>query len=427
MKKKTIIISAHEISPRLGSECLMGWNYVTNIAKHHNVLLLFASTNQRGSENYLKDVSIELKKEKYKELSIELFPIDQPMINKIIQSFNFLLFRNKAIGNPLLYWPCVKFWEKKVYRVARHIVKNQKVDIVHHLNHISFREPGFLWKLDVPYVIGPISGFIKVNRNFITDMTFSNKTSIIIRNLINDFQRIFSKRLKKALNKASIIYYVSSEDRKCLEYYTEKTKIKQLLDIGTSNFIETNEIKTERVHNKIKIIWIGRIDKLKALELLLYALKINELHKNTETVIIGDGPECRNLQLLSRKLELQNVLWKGKIDRKSVLKELRKAELLIHTSIKEASSAVILEALSSGIPIVCHDAFAAQDILDSSCSRKIPLVSRSLSINGFNEVINELKANKELLYKLSIKSLLVSKKITWGKLSDVIIHDYNLI
>lgn len=425
MMKKTIIISAHEISPRLGSECSMGWNYVINLAKHHNILLIFARTNQIGSESYLIDVSTELKKEEYKELSIELFPVEQPTINKIIQFFNFLLFKNKAIGNPLLYWPCVKIWEKKVYRVAKQLVKNRKVDIVHHLNHISFREPGFLWKLNIPYVIGPISGFVKVNRNFIIDMTISNKASIIIRNVINDLQIIFSKRLKRALNKASIIYYVSSEDRECLEKYTEKTKLKQLLDIGTSNLIETDDIQTEKVLNTI--IWVGRIDKLKALEILLHALKKNELHKNINTVIIGDGPECRNLQLLARKLELQNIFWKGKLDRISVLKELSKAELLIHTSIKEASSAVILEALSLGVPIVCHDAFAAKNILNSSCARKIKLVSRSHSINGFYEVINELIPNKELLSKLSIEALIISKKITWEKLSDVIVNDYNHI
>ena len=47
-----IIIFAHEVCPFSGSEYSLGWNTIINIAKHHDLTVLHASTNQNYSVNY---------------------------------------------------------------------------------------------------------------------------------------------------------------------------------------------------------------------------------------------------------------------------------------------------------------------------------------------------------------------------------------
>ena len=49
-------------------------------------------------------------------------------------------------------------WQWKTYLLAKDICKVEKIDVLHQLNMIGFREPGYLWKLSqengVPFVWG---------------------------------------------------------------------------------------------------------------------------------------------------------------------------------------------------------------------------------------------------------------------------------
>ena len=61
-------------------------------------------------------------------------------------------------GDWRFYWYYRK-WQKRTLKIAEQIVSKHKIDIIHQLNMIGFREPGYLWELkDIPFVWGPIGG-----------------------------------------------------------------------------------------------------------------------------------------------------------------------------------------------------------------------------------------------------------------------------
>lgn len=50
-------------------------------------------------------------------------------------------------------------WHWQAYLWAEDIVEREHVDVIHYLNPIGFKEPGYCWKIkEVPYVWGPIQG-----------------------------------------------------------------------------------------------------------------------------------------------------------------------------------------------------------------------------------------------------------------------------
>ena len=51
--------------------------------------------------------------------------------------------------------------DPEVYKFVKGREFNFEIDLIHQLTSISFREPGFLWRLDKPFVWGPISGNVK--------------------------------------------------------------------------------------------------------------------------------------------------------------------------------------------------------------------------------------------------------------------------
>ena len=56
------------------------------------------------------------------------------------------------------FYKYYKEWQWKTYLMAKDICKEEKIDVLHQLNMIGFREPGYLWKLSqengVPFVWG---------------------------------------------------------------------------------------------------------------------------------------------------------------------------------------------------------------------------------------------------------------------------------
>ena len=52
---------------------------------------------------------------------------------------------------PSLYWTYAK-WQKKAFKIVEQLNKKEKIDLCHQLNMIGIREPGYLWRLNIPFV-----------------------------------------------------------------------------------------------------------------------------------------------------------------------------------------------------------------------------------------------------------------------------------
>ena len=80
--------------------------------------------------------------------------------NCIVHLANRKMCRNQGDWRFYKYY---KDWQLKTAMIAREICKKEKIDILHQLNMIEFREPGYLWQISqetgIPFVCGP-KGFV---------------------------------------------------------------------------------------------------------------------------------------------------------------------------------------------------------------------------------------------------------------------------
>jgi glycosyltransferase involved in cell wall biosynthesis len=420
-KRLEILISAHELSPELGSECSSGWNVITRLCNYHNITVLYAETNQFNTNNYRNQIKNFLS-EKGLIKGLKFISVPQPKITNRIAFIN-KLFSNKksSVGISFLYFLGVRFWEKQVLKKSKKIIKSEHIDIVHHFNHLSFREPGFLWKLNKPFVWGPTSGISSIPYSFLLNFPLKTIISNFFRNTVGQLQGSFSVRVNRAIQKASLIYFVTSEDEL---FFSNKTKnIQHLLDTGGYLSINSN-VKLEH-SNRINIIWVGRLDYLKSLNLLLEALESDEYLKlNVDITVIGDGPEADLYKNKAKELGLENINWVGQVSKQEVLTKMKEADFLVHTSVKEAASAVMLEALSHGLPVICHDAFGLAYGINDTCGIKIPFDSPKESVIGFKNVIKKLAKNRNLITHLSKGAVKRSQELSWDTMAKNIAKNY---
>ena len=117
-----------------------------------------------------------------------------------------------------------------------------------------------------------------------------------------------------------------------------------------------NPIKKSDKKNLINLVYSGFLVDRKGVNFIITALSylVHELNfKNVSLSLIGEGPEKKSLQRLSKKLMVdEHVIWKSFLSRDEFLNEIIKADILILLSKSEAFGIIVAEALALGTPCI---------------------------------------------------------------------------
>jgi glycosyltransferase involved in cell wall biosynthesis len=123
------------------------------------------------------------------------------------------------------------------------------------------------------------------------------------------------------------------------------------------NGIETQAFATERdyrLHDPIRLIFIGRLNAQKGVDVLLHGLQLLTRHCpdiRWELHILGEGQLRQDLELLAEELGLSTmVTFCGKVN--DVPHRLRESDIFVLPSRAEGMSNALLEAMTSGLPCV---------------------------------------------------------------------------
>lgn len=157
------------------------------------------------------------------------------------------------------------------------------------------------------------------------------------------------------------------------------------------NFIDTQLFSFSRSVNTkpsvLKMICVGDLIERKQVNLILEAMKRIE---QVELTIIGKGPELNRLIKLSKDLKLSSrVNFKGQKTQVELSKLLPKHDLLIHASRLETFGLVIIEAMASGLPVICFDNGGATDLL----TEDVGIIVRDQNAASLGRAIRKMKNN----------------------------------
>lgn len=213
-----VLISAYACEPNKGSEPGVGWNWALQMAKMDEVYVITRSNNRKVIETFLQKHPVE---------HLHFYYHDCATWKR----------KMKKLPNGIFVY--YKMWQKEILPIARKIVEDEKIDIVHHITFNEFRTPGKLYQLPVPFVWGPIGGGQFYNPIF-KDAYFSRKdiNKEKLRNFINRFYLIFSSDIKAAVKKANTILIA---DQSTESIMPKSRKYVRLLETGYD--LKRNEVK----------------------------------------------------------------------------------------------------------------------------------------------------------------------------------------
>ncbi|MEM3713171.1 MAG: glycosyltransferase family 4 protein [Thermoproteota archaeon] len=149
---------------------------------------------------------------------------------------------------------------------------------------------------------------------------------------------------------------------------------RNLEKMGVSAYLVPNGIDFEKIQ-RVKaskessdIIFAGRLIKEKNVNTLIESVKLlKEKNIDVKCIIIGDGPERKNLERLAEKLGLEkNIVFKGFLeDHDEVISYIKASKVFVLPSSREGFGIVALEANACGIPVITvkHDRNATCDLI----------------------------------------------------------------
>jgi glycosyltransferase involved in cell wall biosynthesis len=216
-------------------------------------------------------------------------------------------------------------------------------------------------------------------------------------------------------------------------------------------------IGSKEESSKLKVLWCGQLIKRKALDILLKAVAGDEfLKQNVDITVVGDGPLRHHYEKLAQSLfplpdtryptpdTHTSVTFVGLVSRTEVFESMRSADVLVHTSYREATSNVIPEALSFGLPVICHDISGMAIAINDECGIKVPLKSYDESIIGFRNALRVVytklsqsapspmsgaNAGEGVGGEVDLRqgALQRANELSWDRMAETIATDYNRI
>jgi len=400
---KRLLISSYALSPLRGSECAVGWEITKRFGKYFHVTVLMCEKSPSGNE-YYNEVQAYLK-ENGKIGNVEYIPVPMPENSKKYTKLHDLGFW------PAYYWG-YNCWQRKALQVAIEFHKQNKFDAAYHLNMIGFREPGYLWKLNIPFYWGPTNGFHSIPFPFING--FKGKEFVLqsLKHIANELQIKISTRAKKVAKIARVVWCVDQSALKQMQEWGANAHIMQ--ETGLSG-LPLGSVIPRFYDGKrtLNIVWSGMITTGKALHILIDALLKNP-KLNYHLTVVGAGPLQGSLEKRSEPIK-DKITWTGWVNKSEAVQIVNKSDVLIHTSLKEGTPHVILEALSFGVPVICHDTCGMGSVINDKNGLKIPYINYTTSVNSLNQIISSIFDNPQLLNDLYNSILETTTHLTWDK------------
>ena len=411
MGKINVLINAYAVSPIWGSEPGVGWNWIINLSKDCNLFIITEGEWRAEIENAVKTL---------------------PQKDNLHFYYNPLPDKIRKMcwdqGDWRFYWYYRK-WQKRTFKIAQDIIKMNHIDVIHQLNMIGFREPGYLWKIKgIPYVWGPIGGMELVPTGYLSGASLKQKFKVYLKNYINNWQRKHQPRILSALNRTTTIIAANKGVYDVIHNYHKKTVT---LINETGCYIQPcDQIISSRNIDTFNILWVGRFIFTKQLNLALKIIASLQENCNIEFHIIGTGTreQINEYHRLTSNLGIEkDVIWHGSMPHEEVLKFMEQCDIFLFTSIMEGTPHVVLEALQSNLPIVCFDACGQAGVVNDSIGIKIPITNTDQSVKDFVEAITQLYNDRERLATLKSNCLARQQQLSWDTKAQQMIEIYKSI
>lgn len=272
-----------------------------------------------------------------------------------------------------------------------------------------------------PLVVGPVQGegyrrhFEQISLGGIETKQGASTKQPLSNRLAQAMSPVLGSLNSAFINRANAIVAISAEAASFLKRTIEPSKI-HVIPPG----VDTNLFTKRPTHTgeTIHLVTAGYLLKRKRVDVLLRALRhLLDDGFPVTLAIAGDGPEREALRTLAGELALDDeIQWLGFIENKRLPSIYHQADIALSASEHEGLPTAYLEALSSGLPLVCADNPGSRAVITSEA---IGQIVPQEDPQAMAAAIKRLGASRERLEALAAETRRVAEQLyDWSSVGN---------
>ena len=394
LRRPCALLVAYACSPDHGSEAGVGWNRALEAAKVCDTWVLCEETEFAASvRRYLNEHG------EIPGLHFEFLPK---------RPWESWLWRVPGCGYLAYNW-----WQRRALVAAQALHAKIGFDLVHQITFGTYREPGYMAQLGVPWIWGPFGGTQNFPWRFLHRAGLLGAFRESVRNVSNVIQLHLSPRVRRAARQATVVVAanstVSNDFTRTFGIFPET-----LSDVGIHE-VATAARRPEH-GGPLRILWAAHCFTRKALNLLIEALARLPAEIDYELRVAGDGPAQRRWQRLAERRGVAGrIQWMGRLSHHDTLQAYAWADVFAFTSLRDTTGCVVAEALSNGVPVICLDHQGARDVVTEECGIKVPVTGPRETIARFAEALALLARDPPRRRRLGEGAVRRARDYLWSR------------
>ena len=401
-----VLLVAYACDPCRGSEGGVGWNRAVQAARFFDTTVICEETE------FAEGVRRRLR-ERGEIPGLQFHFIPQ-------RRWESHLWRVPGLG-----YLAYNLWQRRAFRLAQRLHAEQAFDLVHQVNFTTYREPGYLWKLDAPFIWGPFGGTQNCPWRYRGRGGMLAAAAETVRAACNGLQLRMGRRLRRSLHRAALVLTCNSTAQRDFARVHGVTP-ELFPDTGITAIPDAP--RADRRGGPLRILWAGQLIPRKAMDLLIEALARVPDDVRWEVRVVGDGPEKGRWQRLARRRGVDgHITWTGWIPHREMPEQYGWADVFAFTSVRDNMGTVVLEAMGAGLPVLCLDHQGAHDAVTDSCGIKIPVVSPQDTIGRFTAAIDSLARQPQRCRELGRAAKERAKEYLWSRQGEAMAALYRRV
>jgi glycosyltransferase involved in cell wall biosynthesis len=386
----------------------VGWNWVRQIARFHEVWVITRANNRAPIEKSLAKEPLP---------NVHWVYFDLPRWARF--------WKRGERGLHAYYY----LWQMGAYPIVKSLHRRVGFSVVHHVTFVNYWMPSILALLPVPFLWGPVGGGESAPRSFWRSFSLRGKVYELLRHLVRSLAQ-FDPFVRLVAQRSAVGLATTPQTEKRLRALGCR-QVFVFSEAGVPRRdIEELGALPMREGNPVRFLSLGRLLHWKGFELSLRAFaRFSRRCPTSEYWIVGDGPERGRLEKLAQVLGLTGKVrfWRT-IPRPEVLEKLAECDVLVHPSLHDSGGWVCLEAMAAGRPVVCLDLGGPALQVTEDTGIKVPATSLEQVVSDLAAAMARLERDPGLRTRLGMAGRQrVQEHFDWAGKGDWLSELYSQI
>jgi glycosyltransferase involved in cell wall biosynthesis len=281
-------------------------------------------------------------------------------------------------------------WHRKAAAIAARMHSSQKFEIVHQTTFHTFRIPMLAARWEgCQRVWGPIAGGESCPPGF-GPWLGRLRTLEASRGFMNR-AALARPSVRRSLRVANSIFV---SNHTTLNFFPEWCRERCM--IVSPNAVRDDlppaRVRKPDAGGPLKLLFVGNCVATRSIPLVLEALGRRRDWPWSLTVV-GGGAALADWKQDAARLNLtEKVTFTGLLPRAEVARHYAEADAFVFPALRDSGGSGVLEAMSSGLPVVCFDWGGPAEMVDAQSGIKVSVANPEASITGLAAAFERLRA-----------------------------------